>query len=108
MIEPYSLQASLDRNKGALAQSEAQLDKAARDVARLQPLWEKNAISRQTLDDALAAERSARVGVDSPKPRWNPRRSSSAMRRSTRPSTASSARPRSARATWSAAGRARC
>jgi membrane fusion protein (multidrug efflux system) len=36
-------------------------------VARLQPLWEKNAISRQTLDDALAAERSARAGVDSAK-----------------------------------------
>ena len=67
VIEPYSLQASLDRNKGALAQSEAQLDKATRDVARLQPLWEKNAISRQTLDDALAAERSARAGVDSAK-----------------------------------------
>ena len=67
VIEPYSLQASLDRNKGALAQSEAQLDKATRDVARLQPLWEKNAISRQTLDDALAAERSARAGVDAAK-----------------------------------------
>ena len=67
VIEPYSLQASLDRNKGALAQSEAQLEKATRDVARLQPLWEKNAISRQTLDDALAAERSARAGVDSAK-----------------------------------------
>ena len=67
VIEPDSLQASLDRNKGALAQSESALDKASRDVARLQPLWEKNAISRQTLDDALAAERSARAGVDAAK-----------------------------------------
>jgi membrane fusion protein, multidrug efflux system len=67
VIEPDSLQASLDRNKGALAQSESALDKASRDVARLQPLWEKNAISRQTLDDALAAERSARAGVEAAK-----------------------------------------
>jgi membrane fusion protein, multidrug efflux system len=67
VIEPYSLQASLDRNQAAVAQAEAQRDKATRDVSRLQPLWEKNAISRQTLDDALAAERSAKAGVDSAK-----------------------------------------
>ena len=67
VIEPYSLQASLEQTKGVLAQTEALLDKSHRDVSRLQPLWEKNAISRQTLDDALAAERSAKAGVDSAK-----------------------------------------
>ncbi len=67
VIEPYSLQASLEQTKGALAQTVALLDKAHRDVNRLQPLWEKNAISRQTLDDALAAERSAKAGVDAAK-----------------------------------------
>ncbi len=65
VIDPRSLEASLDQTKGNLAQTEAQLEKARRDVSRLQPLWEKNAISRQTLDDALAAERSAKAGVDS-------------------------------------------
>ena len=67
VIEPYSLQASLEQTKGALAQAQAQLDKSRRDVSRLQPLWEKKAISRQSLDDALAAERSAQAGVDAAK-----------------------------------------
>ena len=65
VIDPRSLEASLEQTKGSLAQTEAVLEKARRDVSRLQPLWEKNAISRQTLDDALAAERSAKAGVDS-------------------------------------------
>lgn len=65
VIDPRSLEANLEQTRGALAQAESLLDKASRDVSRLQPLWEKNAISRQTLDDALAAERSARAGVDS-------------------------------------------
>lgn len=64
VIDPRSLEANLEQTRGALAQAEAALDKARRDVARLQPLWEKNAISRQTLDDALAAERSAEAGVN--------------------------------------------
>jgi membrane fusion protein (multidrug efflux system) len=65
VIDPRTLEASLEQTKGSLAQAESMLDKARRDVSRLQPLWEKNAISRQTLDDALAAERSAKAGVDS-------------------------------------------
>lgn len=65
VIDPRSLEANLEQTRGNLAQAEAALDKARRDVARLQPLWEKNAISRQTLDDALAAERSAEAGVNS-------------------------------------------
>ena len=64
VIDPRTLEAGLEQAKGALAQTEALLDKAQRDVNRLQPLWEKNAIARQTLDDALAAERSAKAGVD--------------------------------------------
>lgn len=63
-IDPKTLEANLDQAKGNLVQAEAALDKARRDVARLTPLWEKDAISRQMLDDALAAERSASGSVD--------------------------------------------
>ena len=64
VIDPRSLQAGLDQARGNLAKAGAALDKARRDVRRLQPLWEKNAISRQMLDDAQASEQSAQAGVD--------------------------------------------
>lgn len=63
-IDPSTLEANLAQAQGNLAQAEAALGKARRDVARLTPLWEKNAISRQMLDDAEAAERSAAGAVD--------------------------------------------
>jgi membrane fusion protein (multidrug efflux system) len=66
-IDPKTLEANLDQAKGNLIQAEAALDKAERDVARLTPLWEKKAIARQTLDDALAAERSAKGMVNTAK-----------------------------------------
>ena len=62
-IDPLSLESSLDQAKGGLTQAEAAFDKARRDMARLTPLWEKKAISRQMLDDALAAESSASGAV---------------------------------------------
>ena len=62
-IDPSTLEANLAQAKGSLAQAEAALDKAKRDVARLTPLWEKKAISRQMLDDALAAESSSAGAV---------------------------------------------
>jgi len=63
-IDPRTLEANLQQAEGNLGQAEAALDKAKRDVARLTPLWEKNAISRQMLDDALASERSAGAAVN--------------------------------------------
>lgn len=63
-IDPRPFEANLEQARGGLAQAEAGLDKARRDVKRLRPLWEKNAISRQMLDDADASERSARAAVD--------------------------------------------
>ena len=62
-IDPLSLESNLEQAKGGLTQAEAAFDKARRDVARLTPLWEKKAISRQMLDDALAAESSASGAV---------------------------------------------
>ncbi len=66
-IDPRTLESNLEQAKGSLAQAEAALDKARRDVARLTPLWEKNAISRQMVDDAVAAERSASGAVTAAK-----------------------------------------
>ena len=62
-IDPRTLEANLAQAKGSLAQAKAALDKARRDVARLTPLWEKKAISRQMLDDARAAESSSAGAV---------------------------------------------
>jgi membrane fusion protein, multidrug efflux system len=66
-IDPLTLEANLEQSRGNLAQAEAAMDKAKRDVARLKPLWEKNAISRQILDDAEALERTALAALTSAK-----------------------------------------
>ena len=66
-IDPSTLEANLAQAQGNLAQAEAALDKAQRDVARLTPLWKKNAVPRQMVDDAEAAERSATGAVDTAK-----------------------------------------
>ena len=63
-IDPSTVEANLAQARGNLAQAEAALDKARRDVQRLTPLWEKNAISRQMLDDALAAEQAGEGAVE--------------------------------------------
>ena len=66
-IDPRTLKSNLEQAKGSQAQAEAAFDKARRDVARLTPLWEKNAISRQMVDDAIAAESSASGAVTTAK-----------------------------------------
>lgn len=63
-IDPSTLEANLAQARGGLAQAEAAFDKAERDVKRLTPLWEKNAVSRQMLDDAVAAQNSASGAVE--------------------------------------------
>jgi membrane fusion protein (multidrug efflux system) len=55
--------AALAQAEGSLAQVEVAWQKAKNDINRLGPLWEKNAISRQQYDDALAAERAAAANV---------------------------------------------
>ena len=63
VIDPSTVEANLAQAQGNLVQAEAALDKARRDVARLTPLWENKAISRQTLDDALAAANTSSGAV---------------------------------------------
>lgn len=56
-IDPRPLQAEL-------ANVQAKLTKSTNDVARLQPLYEKQAVSRQELDNAIAARDAARAQFD--------------------------------------------
>jgi membrane fusion protein (multidrug efflux system) len=57
-------QASVRAAEAAVAQAEATLKKTQKDVARLRPLAEKDAVPRQDLDTALAAEEVAQAQVD--------------------------------------------
>jgi membrane fusion protein (multidrug efflux system) len=56
-IDPKPLQADL-------ATVQARLTKSTNDVARLQPLFAKQAVSRQELDNAIAARDAARAQFD--------------------------------------------
>jgi membrane fusion protein (multidrug efflux system) len=62
-IDPRQFRAASAQAQGALGQAEAQLAKAEKDVERFTPLVSERAVSRQELDNALAAERNARAGV---------------------------------------------
>jgi membrane fusion protein, multidrug efflux system len=64
-LDDRPFRASLNQALGALAQAQSQWEKTQRDTNRLGPLWLKNAISRQQLDDAIAAERSAAAAFQS-------------------------------------------
>ncbi len=66
-IDPRQFQAALGDANGNLARSVAALDKANTDVARYTPLAAEKAISRQELDDALTAQRTAKANLDSSK-----------------------------------------
>lgn len=62
-IDARPFRAALSQAEAGLAQAKALWEKAQRDTNRLGPLWTQNAISRQQLDDALAAERSAAASL---------------------------------------------
>jgi len=63
-IDPLPLQAALAAAKANLATAQARLEKADTDVARLQPLAEKQAVSQRELDNALSSQDAARAQVD--------------------------------------------
>jgi len=63
-IDPLPLQAALAAAKANLATAQARLEKAHTDVARLQPLAEKQAVSQRELDNALSSQDAARAQVD--------------------------------------------
>lgn len=66
-IDRKPLEAALAAAKGNLATAQARLEKAKNDVARFQPLVEKQAVSRQELDNANSSRDAALAQVDAAK-----------------------------------------
>jgi membrane fusion protein (multidrug efflux system) len=66
-IDPRPFQATLDRAKGDLAQTQAQLGKATLDVERDTPLAEGKAIAKSQLDNEIQAKLGAQAAVESAK-----------------------------------------
>lgn len=62
-IDPRPFKAALDQAQGTLAQLEAVYENARANLVRVQPLVAQNALSKKDLDDAIAAEKSARAQV---------------------------------------------
>ncbi len=58
-IDPQPFEATLAQANANLAAAKADAAKASRDAARMKPLFEQDAISRQELDNALAADEAA-------------------------------------------------
>lgn len=63
VIEPQEYEAALARARADLAQAEAEAGKAVRDAARMKPLAEQNAVSKQELDNAVAAQEATAARV---------------------------------------------
>lgn len=64
-IDPAPYEATQKRLQGELAQAQAQLEKARRDAARLEPLFAENAVSRKEFEDAVSARETAAAAVQS-------------------------------------------
>lgn len=64
-IDPAPYAAAVERARGAVGEAEAQLARAERDVARLGPLAEREAVSRREYDDALSERDQAAAGLGS-------------------------------------------
>ena len=63
-IDTKPFEANLAAAKADRATAQARLEKAANDVARYEPLVAKQAVSKQELDNALAARDAARAQVE--------------------------------------------
>jgi len=66
-INPRPFTAALDRAKGDLAQTQAQLGKSTLDVERDTPLAEARAIAKSQLDNEVQAKLGAQAAVESAK-----------------------------------------
>lgn len=62
-VDARQTQAELQRVRANLAQAEAAMAKANRDVARYEPLAKERAISQQELDNARSAQEAAQANV---------------------------------------------
>ena len=63
-LDPKPFEVAIDQAKANLATAQAALEKTDNDVARYKPLFERQAVSKQELDNALSAQEAARAQVD--------------------------------------------
>ncbi|MGL5318271.1 MAG: efflux RND transporter periplasmic adaptor subunit [Bacteroidales bacterium] len=63
VINPAQYKARVDKARAQLKKDKAQTAKAERDVQRMQPLFEQNAVSRLDLENAIAALENAQASV---------------------------------------------
>jgi membrane fusion protein (multidrug efflux system) len=63
-IDPQPFEAALNQAKGNLETAQAGLEKTNNDVARYEPLFARQAVSKQELDNALSAQQAAKAQVD--------------------------------------------
>lgn len=63
VIDPKQYQAKADKAKALLEKNKALALKAERDLNRIRPLFEQNAVSQLDLDNAIAAYESAKAEV---------------------------------------------
>ena len=63
-LDPKPFEVAIDQAKANLATAQAALEKTDNDVARFRPLFERQAVSKQELDNALSAQQAARAQVD--------------------------------------------
>jgi membrane fusion protein, multidrug efflux system len=66
-LDPKPFEVAIDQAKANLATAQAALEKTDNDVARFRPLSERQAVSKQELDNALSAQQAARAQVDAHK-----------------------------------------
>jgi membrane fusion protein (multidrug efflux system) len=63
-LDPKPFEVAIDQAKANLATAQAALEKTDNDVARYKPLFARQAVSKQELDNALSAQEAARAQVD--------------------------------------------
>ena len=63
-IDSRPFQAALDKAKGQMAESQANLDMTAINVKRYTPLAKNNAISQQELDNAIQSNKGAQAALE--------------------------------------------
>ena len=70
-IDPEPFRVAVARAEADLGVTQARLEQARRDVARLKPVLEAKAVSQKELDDAMSAARIAEAEVKSAQARLN-------------------------------------
>ena len=63
LIDPKPFEAATARARADMAEAKARHDRTVIQVSRLRPLAEKNAVSQQDLDNAVAMEEANRAGM---------------------------------------------